>query len=210
MLLPDDLPITCSVELVDGIPQVTAVVEGLPVFLERNGIEMMLPPLTQPFPDLGATPGERADYWAWAGFGRDGAGVDCGGVDVPADRPVRGAILAARQLGATFPMGPHVYWDYRLVCDGCDVESTLVYFIRTEDPPDPGPLPEGHPGLLSPVSVHDFLLDQLDEGNEVAATFGEFGQVLNWTVDGFGVETVCLLLDTQPPEMNPGHCGYEQ
>ena len=51
------------------------------------------------------------------------------------------------------------------------------------------------------MSFHSYLLDSLDAGADVTASFREDGTASAWSVDGYGVVSGCFQLANLPPEL---------
>lgn len=210
-----DLELECSVVMVDGLPVVNVrSVHGLFANVFRDGEQLTL--LFGSEVDLVPERGVPLVYSAIAtrSSGED-VTADCGTVQVDPDLPLANLLRAAKPV-ADAPFGPHIYWRVTPECTGCSPTPTTLYFLSGDTPIAPWNLPSGHPGLVGPSRAHEMLLDAIAAGADVEATVNERGHVVSYTIDGLGISSDCLILDTLPPELVPAtpvpaannYCGY--
>ncbi len=207
MITVDDVDVTCSLRLRDGIPEI--VVSDPSVFstLRRNGADLGWFHSVNGL-DFTAPRGEEVTYSLDVIISGEPLEVPCGSIDVPAELDDRAALLHAREA-ATFVGGPNVYWEHAFVCPDCEPTLGTSYFLVNEEPPAVDGLPHGHPGRLSPFTVHDHLIAAIDAGREVTVEYLERGWIGSWEVDGVGIRTTCLIVDTLPPELGATYCNYD-
>ncbi len=206
MITVADVDITCSVDLVDGVPRIAAVgVDGLST-IRRQEAELTFPPGMVAL-DFAAPRGELISYSIEVLVSGSSVTADCGSVDVPTVLDVGAALALTREVAA-YPAGPYVYWEYAFICPGCDTALQTTVFFITDAPPVVDRQPEGHPGLLSPFTVRDYLIEAVAAGSEVSVEFLDYGRIGTWEVDGVGIRTSCLIADTLPPELGATYCNY--
>lgn len=210
-----DFELACSVTLIDGLPHIEVQsTNGLHAQVFRNGVAVLIQPGN--IVDLDAERGVPLIYTATAiRFSHGDLTAECGTVEVSGELPLASLLQAAQPLTAV-GFGPHVYWRVAPVCENCPTDPVTLYFFTEDEPNDPWGLPVSHPGLVHPGRVHQMLLDAIASGADVQATIDERGNVVSYTIDGQGVSSDCLTVDTLPPELVStvpasgvdNYCGY--
>lgn len=212
-LVEGDLQISCAVTLVDGLPSIEVQNPSqIHPLIYRNGVEVPLH--FGIMIDLTAERGIPLVYTAQATTFRGSPLVaECGTVEVSNELPLE-VLLQTAQPGASNGFGPHLYWRVTPTCVDCPTEPTTIYLYVLDQPVDPWGLPDSHPGIHHPGTVHQLLLDAIAVGSDVQATVNQMGYVTSYSIDGQGIASDCFLVDTLPPELvgtGPGadiYCGY--
>lgn len=207
MITVDDVDVSCSLQLRDGIPEIVVSDPSVFFTLQRNGTDLRWIHSVNRL-DFTAPRGEEVTYSLDVIVSGDPLDVPCGSIEVPAEIDDRAVLLLAREAAADAG-GPHVYWEYAFVCPDCAPTLDTAYFLVDEEPPVIDGLPGGHPGLLSPFTVHDHLIAAIDAGHEVTVEFLDRGWIGSWDIDGVGIRTTCLVADTRPPELGATYCDYD-
>ncbi|MDA3038559.1 MAG: hypothetical protein O3C27_03345 [Actinomycetota bacterium] len=206
MITAADVDIACSVELVDGVPRLVTATGGGPYSIRRQGTELRFP-LGIDALDFTAPRGERVSYSLEVFVSNDAVTIDCGSVDVPSELDTNAVLGHARRASA-YAGGPFVYWEFAFICPGCDSALQTTVFLVNDAPPVVDRQPAGLPGLLSPFTVHDYLLDAIAAGSQVSVEFLGYGWIGTREVDRIGIRTSCPIADTLPPELGATYCNY--